>query len=137
MGEKGEATSRIKKKKKEKIVQNISKTIIEVIVDAMLEKKALNVVDLDLSELDNAICDHFIIANADSTTQVMAIADNVEDKMIENLGVKVIRRGGNENALWIVLDYGDIMVHVFQTEYRNFYRLEELWADAVITKYDE
>ena len=135
MGGKGETISQINKK--EKATQNNGKTVIDVIVSAMLEKKALDVVALNMSELGNSICDHFIIANANSTTQVMAIADNVEDKMIENLGIKVIRRGGNENALWIVLDYGDAMVHVFQTEYRNFYKLEELWADAVTTKYDE
>ena len=118
-------------------IQDINKTILNVIVEAMQEKKASEIVDLDLSELNNSICDHFIIANATSTTQVAAIADNVEDKMIEHLGMKVVRRGGYENALWIILDYGDIMVHIFQTEYRAFYKLEELWADGIITSYNE
>jgi ribosome-associated protein len=103
----------------------------------MHEKKASRIVGLDLSELGNSICDHFIIANADSTTQVTAIADNVENKMIEHLGMKTIRRGGYENALWIILDYGNIMTHIFQTKYRAFYKLEQLWADGIITNYNE
>lgn len=128
MGKKGEITSQTDKKQQE---------MIDVIVDAMKDKKASAIVGLNFLELDSAICDHFIIANADSTTQVLAIADNVEDKMIEKLGIKRIRRSGNENALWIILDYGDIVVHVFQTEFRDFYKLEDLWADAIVTRYED
>ncbi|MDR1056904.1 MAG: ribosome silencing factor [Prevotellaceae bacterium] len=137
MGKKDELISPAKKNEKVKTEQDNSATVLNVIVEAMLEKKASKILDLNLSNLDNSICDHFIITNANSTTQVAAIADNVEDKMIERLGIKLMRRGGDENALWIILDYGNIMVHVFQTEYRSFYKLEELWADALITSYDE
>lgn len=137
MGKKGETISQTKRTKRAKIEHNNDVDALNVIVEAMHEKKALNIVELDLSALNSSICDRFIIANADSTTQVMAIADNVEDKMIEKAGVKVIRRDGNENALWIILDYGDMMVHIFQTECRNFYKLEDLWADAIVTRHDE
>lgn len=110
---------------------------IKVIAEAMLEKKGQNVVALDLKNIGTAISDWFIVCNADSTTNVMAIADNVEDMMIEKCGRKLVRSQGKENSIWIILDYGDIVVHVFQTPYREFYRLEELWADAVRTDFKE
>lgn len=110
---------------------------IKVIADAMLEKKGKDVVSLDLKKIGTAISDHFIVCNADSTPNVVAIADNVEDKMIEKCKRKVVRTQGKENAFWVILDYGDIVVHVFQTEYRAFYRLEELWADADRTVFED
>lgn len=110
---------------------------IKVIADAMLEKKAQDVVSLDLRSIGTAISDHFIVCNADSTTAVVAIADNVEDRMIEKCRRKVVRTQGKENAFWVILDYGDIVVHIFQTPYRAFYRLEDLWADAERTAYED
>ncbi|MDR0660173.1 MAG: ribosome silencing factor [Prevotellaceae bacterium] len=109
--------------------------LLDVIVEAMFEKKAENIISLDLSSLDNSVCKYFVICNADSTTQVSAIAENVEDRTRERLGERVWRKDGFENSLWVVLDYGDIVVHVFQTECRNFYRLENLWADAELKRY--
>lgn len=99
---------------------------LKVIADAMLEKKGQDVVSLDLRKIGTAISDHFIVCNADSTPNVLAIADNVEDRMIEKCRRKVVRSQGKENAFWVILDYGDIVVHVFQTPYRAFYRLEDL-----------
>ena len=110
---------------------------LNVIADAMLEKKAQDVVALDLRSIGTAISDHFIVCNADSTPAVVAIADNVEDRMIEKCKRKVVRTQGKENAFWVILDYGDIVVHVFQTPYRAFYRLEDLWADAERTVYED
>lgn len=111
--------------------------ILKVIADAMLEKKAQDVVSLDLRPIGTAISDYFIVCNADSTTNVVAIADNVEERMIEKCRRKVVRTQGKENAFWVILDYGDIVVHVFQTPYRSFYRLEDLWADAERTLYED
>lgn len=110
---------------------------LQVIADAMLEKKAQDVVSLDLRPIGTAISDYFIVCNADSTPSVVAIADNIEDRMIEKLGRKVIRTQGKENAFWVILDFGDVVVHVFQTPYRAFYRLEDLWADAPKTVYED
>ncbi|MBR5013423.1 MAG: ribosome silencing factor [Bacteroidales bacterium] len=110
---------------------------LKVIADAMLEKKGQDVVSLDLRSIGTAISDHFIVCNADSTPAVVAIADNVEDRMIEKCRRKVACSQGKENAFWVILDYGDIVVHVFQTPYRAFYRLEELWADAEKTVYED
>ena len=110
---------------------------IKVIADAMLEKKAQEVVSLDLRPIGTAISDYFIVCNADSAPAVVAIADNIEDRMIEKCRRKVARTQGKENAFWVILDYGDIVVHVFQTAYRSFYRLEDLWADAERTAYED
>lgn len=104
--------------------------IVKVIAEAMLEKKGQEVVALDLRKIGTAVSDHFVVCNADSTTNVLAIADNVEDRVAEICKRRVIRSQGKENAFWIILDYGDVVVHVFQTVYRSFYRLEDLWADA-------
>ena len=110
---------------------------LKVIADAMLEKKAQDVVSLDLRSIGTAISDHFIVCNADSTPAVVAIADNIEDRMIEKCKRKVVRTQGKENAFWVIMDYGDIVVHIFQTPYRAFYRLEDLWADAERTAYED
>ena len=113
----------------------MNNTELKVIADAMLEKKGQDVVSLDLKPIGTAISDHFIVCNADSTVNVAAIADNIEDRMIEKCRRKVLRTQGKENAFWVILDYGDIVAHVFQTPYRAFYRLEDLWADAEMTEY--
>lgn len=112
-------------------------TEMEVITDAILEKKGQNVISLDLRKEGGSICDFFVICNADSTTNVSAIADNIEDQMIVKLNKKVLRSQGKENRFWIIQDYGDIVVHVFQTEYRNFYRLEDLWSDCEKKTYED
>lgn len=110
---------------------------IEVIAEAMLDKKAKNICSLDLQTIGTSICDYFVICNADSSTNVLAIADSVEDNMAAKCNRKVIRQQGRENAFWIIMDYGDIIVHIFQTEHREFYRLEDLWADAEKKYYQE
>ena len=102
--------------------------LIETIVSAIEDKKGKNIVSLDLSGFDGAICSNFVVCNADSTTQVAAIADGIEEKVRETLG--------QQNAVWIAMDYVDVVVHIFQTELRSFYRLEELWADAPMVKYE-
>lgn len=112
-------------------------TPVKVIADAILEKKGQRTISLDLSTIGTAITDHFVICNADSTTQVAAISENILDRMQEKLGRKVLRMQGLENDIWVILDFGEVVVHVFQTEYRDFYRLEELWADAPCTEYTD
>lgn len=103
---------------------------LRVIADAILDKKGQNVVSLDLRPIGSAIADYFVICNGDSTTNVNAVAENIIKKCSEELGMKPLRTQGMENNFWIILDYGHIVVHVFLTQYREFYRLEDLWADA-------
>ena len=114
-----------------------AKELCLAVATAMLDKKAQNVMSLDLSSIDGAICTYFVMCNADSTTQVDAIANNVEDHVRKTLGQKPRRVEGAENSLWILLDYVDVMAHVFQTETRSFYRIEQLWADAVREEHTE
>ncbi len=110
--------------------------LIETIVSAIEDKKGKNIVSLDLSGFDGAVCSHFVVCNADSTTQVAAIADGIEEKVHEVLGENVWRVEGKQTGLWVAMDYVDVVVHIFQTELRDYYRLEELWADAPTTRYE-
>ena len=110
--------------------------LIGTIIEAIQGKKGRNIVSLDLSGFDGAICSAFVVCNADSTTQVGAIAAGVEKDTHEKLKEKVWRVEGLNNSLWVVMDYGEVMVHIFQTEMRNFYKLEELWADAPLTRHE-
>lgn len=108
---------------------------LRVLADAALDKKAQDVISLDLRPAGSSITDHFVICNADSTTNVAAITDNIIKNAKEQLGLKPMRVQGLENNFWNILDFGNIVVHVFLTQYREFYRLEELWADAPRKEY--
>jgi len=107
---------------------------IEKIVDNVIEgirgKKGKEIVCINLSALENSICRYFIICHGDSNTQVSAIALGIEKVMEQKLNEKVWRKQGLENAHWVLLDYIDVVVHIFQKEFRDFYNLEELWADG-------
>jgi len=108
---------------------------LRVMADAILDKKGQNVVSLDLRPAGSSIADYFVICSADSTTNVSAIADNILKEAREKLGWKPLRTQGLENNFWIILDYGHVIVHIFLTQYREFYRLEDLWADAPRKEY--
>lgn len=110
---------------------------LQTIVEAMQEKKAKNIISLDMRNIGTSITDYFVICDVQSTTQVVAITDNIEDRMYEKCGHGSIRKQGRENAFWVILDFGNIVVHVFQSEYRDFYHLEDLWSDAEKTTYEE
>lgn len=110
--------------------------LIETIVGAIQDKKGKDIVSLDLSGFDGAICSHFVVCNADSTTQVAAIADGIEETVQQKLGQNVWRVEGKQTGLWVAMDYLDVVVHIFTTELRSFYKLEELWADAPMKRYD-
>ena len=111
--------------------------LLSTIVEAISDKKGKNIISIDMSKIDGAVCSAFVICNADSTTQVAAIAGGIEEKVEKELGEKVWRTEGLANGVWVAMDYVDIMVHMFQTELRDFYRLEDLWADAPVTRYEE
>lgn len=110
--------------------------LIDNIVAAIQDKKGHNIVSLDLSELEGTICDAFVVCNADSTAQVDAIADGIVEALEEKLGEKPRRVEGKTNAAWIAVDYVDVIVHIFLTPLREYYRLEQLWADAPATRYE-
>ena len=104
--------------------------IRETAVSAIQDKKGHEITILDLTQVDGAPTGEFIICTGKSTTQVSAIADSVREEIQKQTGEKPINYDGYRNSQWIVIDYGDTMVHVFLPETRAFYRLEELWSDA-------
>jgi ribosome-associated protein len=101
----------------------------------MQEKKGHDIVRLDLRNINSSVSDYFIVCNADSATQVKAIADSVEDEIYKSTEASPWRKEGLENAEWIILDYFDVVIHIFKTEKRDFYGIEDLWGDAQTTSY--
>lgn len=106
--------------------------LLASIMEGIFEKKGHNVLKIDLRKLENRIADYFVICHGTSATQVDSICDSVEDMARKLAGEKPLRIEGLENCFWVLLDYGNVIVHVFLEEYRNFYSLESLWADAQI-----
>ncbi|GAB4144365.1 MAG: hypothetical protein Fur0041_19270 [Bacteroidia bacterium] len=104
--------------------------LAQTAIDGILDKKGVNIRFLDLREIENAVTDYFIICEGNSNIQVEAIADSVEDLVKKKTGQRPYRSEGWENAQWILIDYIDVVVHVFQPDTRHFYNLESLWADA-------
>lgn len=106
-----------------------------VIAEAMADKKSLDPVILDLTGLNGTVCDAFVICHGSSRTQVEAIARNVRDHVKKVTGLNPTHTEGLENAEWILIDYFDVVAHIFQDDRRRFYNIEQLWADAKITRY--
>ena len=111
--------------------------LVDSVVKGIFEKQGLDVLKLDLRKLEFRITDYFIICHANSVTQVDSISYSVEDTVRKETGEKPLHREGLENCFWVLIDYGSVIVHVFQEEYRNFYSLESLWADANIVKLED
>lgn len=110
-------------------MNNISQEkAIETIIKALDSKRAEDIQLIGIKDL-TIVADYFVIANGTSNTQTKALADEVEFKMKE-LGVEPLRVEGYQGATWIILDYGDIVVHVFYKETRSYYNLERLWSDG-------
>lgn len=107
-----------------------SKQFAETISGLMLNKKGYNIKILDLRKL-TSIADFFVICSADSDTQVKAIADEIDDRLRDE-GIKTNIKEGYESLNWVLLDYFDVVVHVFHKESRGFYNLEKLWGDAPV-----
>lgn len=106
-------------------------------VAAMQDKKAERIHSLDLRKAMGATFDCFLIGEALSGTQVRAIADGVADRLYEVCGVDPLHKEGYANAEWVLLDYGGLVVHVFQKDVRMHYKLEDLWGDAPLTTYED
>jgi ribosome-associated protein len=115
----------VKRKKSE-----TSGMLADIIVKGMQEKLGLDIVKLNLSGIPNSITDYFVICHGSSRSQVDAIADSVQFEVKKAIGAIASHKEGFENCEWILLDYFDVVVHIFQAEARSFYQLEKLWADA-------
>lgn len=131
-------TQNVKKVKKTFTSLSTSKTadttrLINVITDALLEKKAEDITLLDVRDL-TTLADTFIVCHADTDIQIKAIANNVIDRTKEDLGEKVWKSEGMDSRRWVVLDYVNVVVHLFRKEQRDFYAIERMWNDAEVTK---
>jgi ribosome-associated protein len=120
------------KKKAETIAPDSAEALLDPIVKGIEEKKGKNIQIFDLRQTGHAVCDFFVICNAESGTQVDAIAYSVEHEVKIATGESPWRSEGFENKEWILIDYVNVVVHVFQTEIRDFYKIERLWADAIV-----
>ena len=110
--------------------------VLKNVISAIQEKKGKNIISLDINNIPDSVTHYFVICHAPSTTQVDAIYDAILDEVQKKCGIKPFHREGYENSEWILIDYFDIVVHIFRDNIREFYKLEELWADAVIQEYD-
>jgi ribosome-associated protein len=124
----GEVTRQRTPSKKTKPDDNA--LLLESIVSGMKEVKANDIVVLDLRNLSNAMADFFVVCHGNSNTQVQAISQSVEKDTIKATGDAPWHVEGMRNAKWVLMDYVNIVVHIFDKESRNFYGLEDLWADA-------
>ena len=111
--------------------------LLNVIIETIKSKKGKEIVSIDLTKTNNSVCDYFVICHGDSTTQVGAIADEIRKKTKEDLKISVDHVEGQQNSLWVLMDFSGIVVHIFLKEQRSFYHLEDLWADGIITKYED
>lgn len=113
---------------------NETKDLVKKIIEGIQEKKGKNIVVADLTEIGDTICKYFVICEGNSPSQVLAITDSVKEYVRIHTGEKAYATDGIRNAQWVALDYGDVMVHIFLPDVRQFYRLENLWADARLTQ---
>jgi ribosome-associated protein len=114
-----------------------TEVLVDSVVKGIFERQGQHVLKVDLRKLENRITDYFVICHGNSGTQVDSISYSVEDRVRKETGEKPFHREGLENCFWVLIDYGSVIFHVFQEEYRNFYSLESLWADANIEKLDD
>jgi ribosome-associated protein len=112
-----------------------STLISELAIHGIQEKKGNDIVRLDLRNIFSSVSDYFVICHADSATQVKAIANSVEEEIFKATKQEAWRKEGLEFGEWILLDYIDVVVHIFRTDKREFYGVEDLWGDAEIKNY--
>ena len=109
---------------------NRNSKIFKTIIQAVQEKKAHNIISLDLRKIPEAVADFFIVCEGGSTTQVRAIADSVEEEVRKNCDELPYKHEGRTSMQWILIDFVNVVVHVMLPESRRFYKLEDMWSDA-------
>ncbi len=110
--------------------------LVDAIVAGIQEVKGKDIVHLDLRDVPNTVCDHFLICHGDSATQVEAINGSVQKFARERAGEKPWHTEGERNSEWILMDFVNVVVHIFHRDKRSYYALEDLWGDAARTSYD-
>ena len=114
-----------------------SDILAELVVKGMQEKKANDIVVLNLKSLKNAVSDYFVIASATSDSQLDAIASSIEEEIFKATRQNPWQSEGRTNKEWVLLDYVDVVAHVFLKDKREFYALEELWGDAGVRRIED
>ena len=111
---------------------DVSDILLETIIEGIHEVKGIDTSILDLKKVETAVCKYFVICSGTSNTHVSSIADSVKKNVSKEIQEKPWHIEGLNTSEWVLIDYSDIVVHVFQEETREFYRLEDLWGDAKI-----
>ncbi len=114
-----------------------TQVLLKLINNAILEKKGEDLLNLDMTNINNAVAEFFVICHANSETQVAAIAANIEKDVKNNLHEKPWKKEGINNKEWVLLDFANIVIHIFNSKSREFYKLERLWADADIIRVEK
>ncbi|MEQ8715724.1 MAG: ribosome silencing factor [Cyclobacteriaceae bacterium] len=121
---------------KDKVGNLDSKNLSDLIVKGMQEKKAQEVTVLDLRSVKNAVADFFVLCSGSSDTQIDAISDSIEEEVYKSSKQNPWKKEGKNNKEWILIDYANVVAHVFKKDKRHFYALEELWGDAKIQAFE-
>jgi ribosome-associated protein len=114
-----------------------SEKLCDAIVNGMQEKMAIDIVVLDLRKVKNAVADFFVICSGGSDKQLDAISDSVDEEVYKELGENPWHIEGKDNKVWVLLDYFDVVAHVFRKDKREFYALEKLWGDAEMIEIED
>ncbi len=114
-----------------------SEELNALIIESIQDIKGKNLLKLDLRQLDDAPASFFIICEGDSSTQVKAISDNIYKRLKNEAGDMPLHYEGQQNSMWICMDYFDTVVHVFYKDTRKYYELEDLWSDGIFTEYQD
>ncbi|MDQ3536170.1 MAG: ribosome silencing factor [Bacteroidota bacterium] len=113
-----------------------SEDLSKIVIKGMQERKATNIVVMNLKKVKNAVADYFVICSGNSDTQIDAISESIEGEVYKDSKQDPWHREGKQNKEWILLDYVDVVAHIFKKECREFYALEDLWGDAIIVTID-
>ena len=124
------------RKKKSTVRLTKNSKLIKTIINAIQEKKGENIISLDLRKVNEAVADFFIVCEASNQPQVRAISDFVEQQIKEKCDEDPYRHEGMKNLQWVLIDYVNVVVHVMLSETRKFYKLEEIWSDAVAHEHE-
>jgi ribosome-associated protein len=130
-------TTLTSRKKKTSVRLNKNSKILKSIIRAIRDKKAENIISLDLRKIPEAVADFFIICEANNPQQVRAIADNVETMVKEHCDENPYHHEGYQRLNWVLIDYVNVVVHIMQPDIRKFYKLEEMWSDGAMEEMDD
>ena len=111
--------------------------LVDLIVDSISDKKGEEIVSIDLRKVDDAVADFFVLCHASTGIQIKSIAEHIEFNVLTQMSERPWRKEGLRNLEWVLLDYVNVVVHIFLKSKRSFYQLEELWSDGVLTEFED